>query len=75
MPFSLLHAVPDERKSYRLEGEGRVGVLMLHGFIGTPKSSRQMAHYLHKQGLTVYCPLLPGHGLYPDRLRGIRHHD
>ena len=41
---------------------GAVGVLLCHGFTGTPQSLRPWAEYLAAQGLTVSLPLLPGHG-------------
>ncbi|MBL7491537.1 alpha/beta fold hydrolase [Frankia sp. AgB1.9] len=41
---------------------GPVGVLLVHGFTGTPQSLRQWGDFLAAAGLTVRCPLLPGHG-------------
>ena len=41
---------------------GAVGVLLCHGFTGSPQSLRPWAEYLAGQGLTVSVPLLPGHG-------------
>ncbi|MFD7325582.1 alpha/beta hydrolase [Streptomyces sp. NPDC059875] len=46
---------------YRHEG-GEVGVLLCHGFTGSPQSMRPWAEYLAERGLTVSVPLLPGHG-------------
>ncbi|MCF3118210.1 alpha/beta hydrolase [Streptomyces silaceus] len=46
---------------YRHEG-GEVGVLLCHGFTGSPQSMRPWAEYLAERGLTVALPLLPGHG-------------
>jgi carboxylesterase len=39
-----------------------VGVLLCHGFTGTPQSMRQWGEYLADRGFTVHTPLLPGHG-------------
>lgn len=39
-----------------------MGVLLLHGYTGAPTELRLVAGYLHQRGLTVYAPLLPGHG-------------
>lgn len=39
-----------------------VGVLVLHGFTGSPHSMRPVADFLASQGLDVEMPLLPGHG-------------
>ncbi|WP_236240957.1 carboxylesterase [Streptomyces sp. CC228A] len=46
---------------YRHEG-GDVGVLLCHGFTGSPQSLRPWAEFLAERGLTVSLPLLPGHG-------------
>ncbi|MGQ4384151.1 alpha/beta hydrolase [Streptomyces sp. SAS_270] len=46
---------------FRHEG-GEVGVLLCHGFTGSPQSMRPWAEYLAERGLTVALPLLPGHG-------------
>lgn len=46
---------------FRHEG-GKVGVLLCHGFTGSPQSLRPWAEYLAARGLTVSLPLLPGHG-------------
>ena len=41
---------------------GPVGVLLSHGFTGTPQSMRPWAEHLGAAGLTVSVPRLPGHG-------------
>jgi carboxylesterase len=46
---------------YRHEG-GEAGVLLCHGFTGSPQSLRPWAEHLAASGLTVSLPLLPGHG-------------
>jgi carboxylesterase len=46
---------------YRHEG-GETGVLLCHGFTGSPQSLRPWAKRLAEHGLTVSLPLLPGHG-------------
>ncbi|WP_420628734.1 alpha/beta hydrolase [Candidatus Leptofilum sp.] len=76
MPFAPTYDVPAERRAYiepaRVENEnGRIGLLMLHGFMGSPLSSHPMANYLAEHGVSVHCPLLPGHGHHPDKLRKI----
>lgn len=43
-------------------GSGEVGVLLCHGFTGTPQSMRPWGEYLAARDFTVRCPLLPGHG-------------
>ena len=41
---------------------GHVGVLLCHGFTGSPVSMRPWADHLAAEGLTVSLPCLPGHG-------------
>jgi carboxylesterase len=41
---------------------GPTGVLLCHGFTGSPHSLRPWAEHLAAQGLTVSLPRLPGHG-------------
>lgn len=41
---------------------GPVGVLVLHGFTGSPQTVRGWAEHLAAGGLSVRAPLLPGHG-------------
>jgi carboxylesterase len=41
---------------------GPVGVLLCHGFTGSPQTLRPWAEYVADQGFTVSLPRLPGHG-------------
>lgn len=47
---------------------GPSGVLVLHGFTGTPQSMRPLAEAFAAAGFTVELPLLPGHGTSPEDL-------
>ena len=52
-------------RDWRAEGKGankRIGVLLVHGFTGSPASMRPWAEFLNSHGYTVMVPLLPGHG-------------
>jgi carboxylesterase len=76
MPFKPSYEVHPDRLPYLFTAEGaphgnRVGALVLHGFMGSPLSSRPMAEYLNRHGLFVHCPLLPGHGTYPSMLNRV----
>jgi carboxylesterase len=60
---------PGERHPVRAGAEARswsgsssAGVLVLHGFTGTPRSMLGVAEALAAAGLTVELPRLPGHG-------------
>jgi carboxylesterase len=48
-------------REFLLEG-GRQGVLLIHGFTGTPAQMRPLGEALHGEGYTVLGVLLPGHG-------------
>jgi carboxylesterase len=48
-------------EAYAHDG-GRTGVLLCHGFTGSPQSLRPWAEYLADAGLSVSLPRLPGHG-------------
>ena len=48
---------------YRHHG-GPVGVLVCHGFTGSPFSMRPWAEAAAAEGLSVSLPLLPGHGTH-----------
>jgi carboxylesterase len=41
---------------------GPIGVLVCHGFTGSPRTVRPWAEHLAAAGFTVRAPLLPGHG-------------
>lgn len=47
---------------------GKVGVLLIHGFTGTPYIFRDIGKKLADLGYTVSAPLLAGHGTTPNDL-------
>ena len=60
---------------WRVDGSGdkkRIGVLLVHGFTGSPASMRPWGEYLHQRGYTVTVPLLPGHGTTPHDLNRVK---
>ncbi|MCP5098117.1 MAG: alpha/beta fold hydrolase [Chloroflexi bacterium] len=82
MPFHPTYEVPETRRAYTVlanedpaEENGRIGLLMLHGFMGSPTSTRDMAHFLAEHGISVHCPLLPGHGNLPHKIHNISRRD
>ncbi|HEY8374047.1 MAG TPA: alpha/beta fold hydrolase [Pseudonocardiaceae bacterium] len=46
------------------DGSSKIGVLLCHGFTGTPQSMRDWGTHLAEAGFTVRCPRLPGHGTH-----------
>ena len=53
----------------------KVGILVLHGFTGSPVSVRPLAELLSKRGFAVELPRLPGHGTRPKDLLPTRYAD
>jgi len=49
-----------------------IGVLLVHGFTGSPSSMRPWAEYLNQKGFTVHVTLLPGHGTKPEDLNEVK---
>jgi carboxylesterase len=49
-----------------------IGVLLVHGFTGSPSSMRPWAEFMHQQGYTVRVPRLPGHGTKPEDLNNVK---
>ena len=52
-----------------------VGVLLCHGFTGTPQSMRPWGEHLADRGYTVRIPRLPGHGTTWQEMNGTRWED
>lgn len=57
---------------FELAGEdvsgGDVGIVLVHGFTGTPFEVRPLGEHLAREGFAVRAPLLPGHGATIDAL-------
>jgi carboxylesterase len=58
-----------------LTGGRRIGVLLQHGFTGSPYSMKPWGHALAERGYAVEVPLLPGHGTSWQDLNTRRWHD
>lgn len=54
---------------------GRVGVLLIHGLCGSPSEIRYVANGLTRNGYTVLCPELAGHGGSEEDLVATTWHD
>lgn len=71
----MAQATADPRAAPFFEQRGPAGVLLLHGYSGTPAELRDMGTTLAGAGYTVHAPLLAGHGGRPDDLYGVRWED
>lgn len=78
MPFEPTYDVPAARRPFFLpaatNNQPTTGCLMLHGFMGSPGSSRPLSEYLAERGISSYAPLLSGHGHWPDKLYQVSRH-
>jgi len=45
------------------------GVVLSHGYKSSPSEVKELAHYLHQQGINVYAVRLEGHGTVSEDLR------
>ena len=52
----------EDASPFSVDG-GDIGVVVSHGFTGTPASMRPWAQHLAAAGYSVRLPLLPGHGV------------
>lgn len=48
-----------------VDKNSEIGVLLIHGFSSTNYQFKALANYLADKGLTVYAPLIAGHGTSP----------
>ena len=71
MSFRPDYAVPTDRRAFEIPAANAVGCLLIHGFMGSPKSSRPLADHLAEAGIHCMGPLLPGHGHFPDKLHNV----
>ncbi len=56
-------------------GQGRRGVLLLHGFAGTPPELRRLGEHLAANGYRCRGPALAGHATTPEALEATTRHD
>ena len=59
------HALGDKKN-------GHIGVVLVHGFTGSPAAMRPWAEFLNARGYSVRVPLLPGHGTKPSDLNEVQ---
>ncbi|UOY91998.1 alpha/beta fold hydrolase [Ectobacillus sp. JY-23] len=52
-----------------------IGVLISHGFVGTPQSVAFLGKCIAAQGYTVYAPRLKGHGTHYEDMEAYTYHD
>lgn len=74
----MSHPVRPGAEPVSRDGSGalaRVGILLMHGFTGSPVSLRPLAELLSKRGFAIELPRLPGHGTVPRDLLPYRYAD
>ncbi len=60
-------------EAFSFPGDGDVGVLLLHGFTGSPAEMRPVGEALAQLGIGSEAILLRGHGTHPDDMLDARH--
>ncbi len=55
--------------------KAHTGILLLHGFTGSPVSVKPLGELLSQRGFAIEIPLLPGHGTQPRDLLPTRYAD
>lgn len=74
----MSHSVRPGAEPVSRDGSGAlasVGILLMHGFTGSPVSLRPLAELLSKRGFAIELPRLPGHGTAPRDLLPYRYAD
>lgn len=70
-PMSVHDAPAGSMQDWRAIGKGensKIGIILVHGFTGSPISMRPWAEFLLQRGYSISVPLLPGHGTTPADL-------
>lgn len=75
MTREVIRVQQEDPSPFYLTGSNSTGVLLLHGFSGTPREMSRLGEYLHARGYSVYAPLLPGHGSTIEAINKQRWHD
>jgi carboxylesterase len=65
----------DRVREFDLVGDGELGVVLVHGFTGTPFEMRFLGEELAHAGFHVHGTLLPGHGTRVEDLDETTWHD
>jgi carboxylesterase len=50
----------------------KIGIILVHGFTGSPAAMRPWGEFLNSKGYTVRVPLLPGHGTKVEELNTVK---
>lgn len=67
--------IAEQAKPFLLKGTNGKGVLLTHGFTGSPADLLEFGQYLNDKGYTVKGVRLPGHGTTPEHLANVRSDD
>jgi carboxylesterase len=73
--MSVHDAPAGSMQDWRAIGKGansKIGIILVHGFTGSPISMRPWAEYLLQHGYSISVPLLAGHGTKPADLNHVK---
>ena len=60
---------------YFLDGKLKTGIVLSHGYLGSPKGVLGLATYLNEMGYPVYVTRMRGHGTAPSNLGAVTWRD
>ncbi len=63
------------RDSFEFISDGEEGILLLHGFTGTPYEMMPAGEFFRNYGYSSFCPRLKGHGTTEEDLNSCRFYD
>jgi len=63
-----LNLISEKVRPEELKGSKGIGILLIHGFEGSPFEMKELGDYLYELGYSINIPLLPGHGTSIDDL-------
>lgn len=70
-PIILHHSYIKGGEPFFVDRGSDVGALLLHGFSATPYEFKDLVEFLSQRGLTVYAPVIAGHGTTPQDLENV----
>lgn len=63
-----INSLSEKVQPVEITGKNKIGILLIHGFEGSPFEMKELGDYLYSLGYTISIPLLPGHGTSAEDL-------
>jgi esterase/lipase/1-acyl-sn-glycerol-3-phosphate acyltransferase len=75
MPIFLDNESPVAANSNNNSIDKSQGILLVHGYLASPKEMEEMAKYFNNAGFKTYCVRLKGHGTSPINMENVKWKD